>query len=73
MKFPEVTVLNSADGYTVKVAVYRHVTSPKEITVNIESIHPLPPVEPEEPRDPVCKLVKPRENQNFKIECTYPY
>ena len=72
MKFPEVKVINSAGGYTVKVTVYRHVTSPKEITVNIESIHPLPPVEPEEPRDPVCKLVKPGEDQSFKIESTYP-
>ena len=62
MKFPEVKVHNSAEGYVLKVAVYRHITSPKEITVNIESIHPLPPVEPKEPRNPVCKLVKPGED-----------
>ena len=71
MKFPEVKVHNSAEGYALKVAVYRHVTTPKEITVHIESIHPLPPVEPEDPKETVCKLVKPGEDQSFKVESTY--
>ncbi len=72
MKYPEVKVMNSADGYTVKVAVFRHVTSPKEITVHIESIHPLPPRQPEEFTSSVCKLVKPGEGHSFKVESTYP-
>ena len=71
-KFPEVKVINSADGYTVKVAVYRHVTTPGEITVNIESIHPLPPAEPKEPSDTVAKLLKPHASGSFKVESTYP-
>ncbi|MBA7662887.1 hypothetical protein ES703_70920 [subsurface metagenome] len=56
----------------MKVAVYRHVTTPGEITVNIESIHPLPPAEPKEPSDPVAKLLKPGDSGSFKIESTYP-
>lgn len=71
-KFPEVNVINSAEGYTVKVAVYRHVTTPKDITVHIESIHPLPPAEPQEPSDPACRLVKPGKEQTFKVKSTYP-
>jgi len=71
-KFPEVKVTNSVKGYTVEVVVYRHVTTPNEITVRIESIYPLPPAEPEEPKDPVCKLVKSGETQSFKVKSTYP-
>jgi len=72
MEFTEVTVINSSHGYTVKVAVYRHVTTPNEITVHIESIHPLPPVAPEDPKDPVCKLVEPGKDQTFLVDSTYP-
>ena len=71
-KLPEVKVCNSAGGYAVNVAVYRHVTTPGEITVHIQSIHPLPPAEPKEPSDPVAKLLKPGDRESFKVESTYP-
>ena len=65
MKYPKVTILNSAEDYIVTVAVYRHVSSPEEISVHIQSIHPIPPREPEEPSDPVCQLVPPAETKTF--------
>ena len=65
MKYPKVTILNSAEDYIVTVAVYRHVSSREEISVHIQSIHPIPPREPEEPSDPVCKLVPPGESESF--------
>lgn len=65
MKYPKVTILNSDDGYIVTVAVYRHVSSPEEISVHIQSIHPIPPRDPEEPSDPVCQLVPPGETKTF--------
>ena len=65
MKYPKVTICNSAEDYIVTVAVYRHVSSPEEISVHIQSIHPIPPREPKEPSDPVCKLVPPGEPKTF--------
>ncbi len=66
MEFPKVSVHNCAEGFVVKVSVFRHVTTPEEITVNIESIHEIPPKEPSEPRDPVCKLVHPGGTQTYE-------
>ncbi len=65
MKHSKVTILNSVEDYIVTVAVYRHVSSPEEISVHIQSIYPIPPREPQESSDPVCKLVRPGEPTTF--------
>jgi hypothetical protein len=46
MKSPKVTVRVHDPNYKVKVNVYRHVTTPDTISVNIVSIHPVQPPEP---------------------------
>lgn len=65
MKYPKVTICNSAEDYIVTVAVYRHVSSPDKISVHIQSIYPIPPREPQDPSDPACKLVPPGETEEF--------
>lgn len=69
---PKVEVISSAAGYVLRVSVYRHVTTPRKITVHIESVYPLPPEEPDESADQVSKLVKLGEGKKFDISTLYP-
>jgi len=66
MKYPNVTIYNSAEGYILDVAVYRSVTTPNEISVHIQGIHPIPPQEPKINPDPVRQLVRPGVKAIFK-------
>ena len=66
MKNPKVTITNSAHGYILDVAVYRHVTTPDEISVHIQAIHPIPPSAPEIPDDPVRRLVHPGSHETIE-------
>ncbi len=42
MKNPKVNVYCSDARFKLKVSVYRHVTSPDEISVHIEEVYPIP-------------------------------
>ncbi|MBA7623785.1 hypothetical protein ES703_31184 [subsurface metagenome] len=66
MKNPKVVITNQDADYILDVAVYRHVTTPDTISVNIQSIHPIPPSEPKIPDDPVRKLVRPFSRETFE-------
>lgn len=71
MKKPKVIVYNSDGRFILDIAVYRHVTTPDEISVHIQSIHPIPPSEPKTPDDPVRKLVHPGVKETFEAQL-YP-
>lgn len=73
MKYPKVKVTLQDPNYEVKVAVYRHVTTPNEIYVRIEQIRPLPPKPLVAPEDDVVKVVTCNGKETvFSVDETYP-
>ena len=57
MKSPKVTIHNSDSQHKVRVAVYRHTTTPGEISIHILSIHSVIPPEPVE--TDIAKVIGP--------------
>ena len=45
MKYQRVAIINSEAHYKLKVAVYRHATTPNLVTIHILGIYPIPPRE----------------------------
>lgn len=74
MKYPKVNVTNIDPRYEVKVAVYRHVTTPNEIHVVIQSIQSAPPLPMVDDPEGVAKVLKGGGPMvTFNVGKTYPY
>ena len=65
-------VICSDQRFKAKVAVYRHSMTPREISVHILEIYPIPPKEPKvPPEDNVTKVIVPGETVTFEAKL-YP-
>ncbi len=74
MKYPKVKVTVLESGYEVKVSVFRHVTEPDTISVNIIAISALPPVPMIDTAGDVSKVVAGGKGaKTFEVDVTYPY
>ncbi|MBA7478572.1 hypothetical protein ES707_13999 [subsurface metagenome] len=73
MQYPKVKVTVTDPHYEAKVVVYRHVTTPEEITVVISEIRPIPPTPLVNDTDRVSKVIKSGKEAVFGVKKTYPY
>ena len=65
MKSPKVKVYCSDTRFKLKVAVYRHTTTPNEISVHIEEVYPIPPAEPVAGNKSIAQVIVPGSETEF--------